>query len=233
MNTSPRVIVALDFPVVELARHFVGRLDPKLCRLKVGITLFTQEGPAFVEELMKQGFDVFLDLKFHDIPMQVAGACKVAAEIGVWMMNVHTLGGKEMMLAAHEAIATYSPRPILLGVTILTSSTEEDLIPVGIEHPIKSLVPQLAKLAQRSGLDGVVCSSQEALLLRETLDHSFILVTPGIRLPDDQADDQKRILTPKAAVRAGADYLVIGRPITQAADPIAVLEKINHEISES
>ena len=229
-NTS-RLIVALDFPAIEMAYQLVNQLDPKLCRLKVGNILFTQAGPAFVEDLMKLGFDVFLDLKYHDIPQTVAGACRAAADLGVWMVNVHVQGGRVMLEAAVEAIQAFNKRPLLIGVTILTSLQDEDLAPLGIQTSIDKLVPKMAHLAQEAGLDGVVCSSQEVRSLREELDSSFVLVTPGIRLPDDEAGDQKRILTPSAAIRAGSSYLVIGRPITQALDPLQVLQKIYAECS--
>lgn len=228
---NPRIIVALDFPTVELAYQLVRQLNPTLCRLKVANTLFTQAGPQFVEDLMAQGFEVFLDLKYHDIPQQVAGACRAAAELGVWMVNVHVQGGRAMLEAAVEAIHQFShPRPLLIGVTVLTSLQDEDLIPLGVNLSIDTLVPRMALMAKQAGLDGVVCSSQEAQILREKIDHSFVLVTPGIRLPDDDVQDQKRILTPRAAIQAGATYLVVGRPITQARHPLEVLEKIQSEI---
>lgn len=231
MNTnSPRLIVALDFPSVEMAYQLVKQLKPSLCRLKVGNILFTQAGPAFVEDLMKLGFEVFLDLKYHDIPQTVAGAVKAAAELGVWMVNVHIQGGQAMLEAASGALQSFNKRPLLMGVTILTSLQDEDLAPLGIQIPIEKLVPRMAEMAQQAGLDGVVCSSQEARILREQFDSSFVLVTPGIRLSRDEVGDQKRILTPIAAVQAGVSYLVIGRPITQAADPLKVLEKITSEI---
>ncbi len=229
--TSPRLIVALDFPVAELAYQLVQRLDPKLCRLKIGNILFTQAGPSLVEDLMNSGFDVFLDLKYHDIPQTVAGACRAAAELGAWMVNVHIQGGKRMLEAAVEAIQPFNHKPLLIGVTILTSLQDEDLAPLGVQTAIEKLVPRMALLAEQTGLDGVVCSSQEAAILREQLNLSFVLVTPGIRLEGDEAADQKRILTPSAAIRAGSSYLVVGRPITQARDPLKVLEQIHSEMA--
>ncbi len=232
MPHNPRIIVALDFPSVELAQRLVDQLNPSLCRLKVGNILFTQAGPRFVEGLMARGFEVFLDLKFHDIPQTVAGACKAAAELGVWMTNVHIQGGRAMLEAAVEALAPFKKRPLLLGVTLLTSLQNEDLAPLGIHLSIDQLVPQMAEMAKAVGLDGIVCSSQEAQALRQDLGPSFLLVTPGIRLSEEaEAGDQKRILTPTAALKAGSDYLVIGRPITQAKDPLKVLEKILAEIA--
>jgi orotidine-5'-phosphate decarboxylase len=224
------VIVALDFPQAKLALEFSARLDPALCRVKVGKELFTAAGPQLVEALVKRGFDVFLDLKFHDIPNTVAGACKAAASLGVWMVNVHTLGGQAMMRAAHEALVSSTHKPILIGVTILTSLSNNDIENIGLHGTIADNVSNLARAAQNCGLDGVVCSSQEAQMLRSQIAGEFILVTPGIRLAGTTSDDQSRVLTPVQALKAGADYLVIGRPITQAADPIATLNLINKEI---
>ncbi len=229
MNSKP-VIVALDFPHANAALDLASRLDPALCRVKVGKELFTAAGPAVVENLVKQGFDVFLDLKFHDIPNTVAAACKVGASLGVWMLNVHALGGEAMLLAARDAIDAGKHKPLLIGVTILTSLGDAELAAIGIEGTAEQNVLRLAKLARQCGLDGVVCSSREAQLLRRQIATPFALVTPGIRLADAQKDDQNRVLTPQEALRAGADYLVIGRPITQAADPVATLKKMMHDI---
>lgn len=225
---APHVIVALDFPAAQLAREFVKQLDPKLCRLKVGKTLFTSAGPQFVEELIELGFAVFLDLKFHDIPNTVAGACKAAAQLGVWMMNIHVQGGRRMMEAAVNELHKLpdNQRPILTGVTVLTSLANEDLQELGYSQPAKELVLQFATLAKQSGLDGVVCSSQEAALLRAQLGPDFVLVSPGIRPQGCDQQDQRRVMTPEQAMAAGVDYMVIGRPITQAVSPKAVLESI-------
>lgn len=225
------VIVALDFPQAKPALDLVARLDPAQCRVKVGKELFTAAGPQLVEGLVKRGFDVFLDLKFHDIPHTVAGACKAAASLGVWMINVHALGGEAMMRAAREAIDNAIHKPLLIGVTILTSLGDNEIKVVGLHGSAAENVLRLAQLARACGLDGVVCSSQEAQLLRKQIHAPFALVTPGIRLAGAQKDDQTRVLTPVDALRAGADYLVIGRPITQAADPLAALTMINTDIN--
>lgn len=226
-----RVIVALDYATGGEALAFAQRLDPARCRVKVGKELFTVAGPALVGQLVDRGFDVFLDLKYHDIPNTVAAACKAAAGLGVWMVNVHASGGRTMMTAAREALAGAAHRPKLIAVTVLTSMGAEDLREIGqIEEPAV-LVERLARLTADSGLDGVVCSAQEAQRLRLACGAGFCLVTPGIRLPDAAQDDQKRVVTPQLAVRNGADYLVVGRPITQAADPLAVLDRINTEIA--
>jgi len=234
--SDPRIIVALDYPQADQARAFVDRVRPDLCRLKVGKELFVAAGPAFVEELAARGFAVFLDLKFHDIPNTVAQACKAAARLGVWMLNVHASGGPRMMLAAREALEGLPglpPRPRLIAVTVLTSMGEEELRAIGIEASARQQVLRLASLAHDSGMDGVVCSAQEAPLLRPALGAEFLLVTPGIRPAGSAVGDQTRILTPAQAMRDGADYLVIGRPITQAPDPVAALEAIAREINSS
>lgn len=228
---DPKVIVALDFPKLSLAIDFVQTLDRKACRLKVGKELFALGGPQFVTQLIDQGFDVFLDLKYHDIPNTVAMACKAAAEMGVWMVNVHALGGRKMMMAAKAAIAECQHQPILIGVTILTSMEAEDLKEVGLSGTPQQNVLRLAKLAHASGLDGVVCSAQEAELLRAEHGQDFYLVTPGIRPKAAEVNDQKRIMTPEEAMIAGSSYLVIGRPITQAKAPLSVLQSINQSIA--
>ena len=228
---DPKIIVALDFPSAQPALNIVARLDPALCRVKVGKELFTAAGPALVETLVARGFGVFLDLKFHDIPNTVASACKAAARLGVWMMNVHASGGRAMMQAACGALAGEVQRPKLIAVTVLTSMGESDLADIGMQGSPGDVVLRLAHLAQSAGLDGVVCSAQEARALRTACGAGFKLVTPGIRLAEAKQDDQKRVMTPRAAMDAGADYLVIGRPITQAADPIAMLQHIRREIA--
>jgi orotidine-5'-phosphate decarboxylase len=230
--SDPKIIVALDFSTARQALELVGRLEPSMCRLKVGKELFTAAGPALLEEFMKRGFEVFLDLKFHDIPNTTAQACKAAAGLGVWMVNVHALGGRKMMEAAREAVAQAQAArpPKLIAVTVLTSMAKEDLIDIGIGDTPAEMVLRLAKLASDSGLDGVVCSAQEAGQLRSGFGEKFCLVTPGIRPAGTQVDDQSRIMTPLAALKAGSSYLVIGRPITQAADPLQVLLDINKEI---
>lgn len=228
---DPKIIVALDFPSDQEALTLTARLDPRQCRLKVGKEMFTRYGPALVEKLQHAGFSVFLDLKFHDIPNTVAGACRSAAELGVWMVNVHCLGGRKMMSEAAEALAKVRQPPLLIGVTILTSMGEEDIAEVGIGGPIAQRVLGLARLARDSGLNGIVCSPLEIEPVRAALGREFRLVTPGIRPAAAGSDDQKRIMTPARAVSAGASYLVIGRPITQAADPLQALQAINEEIA--
>lgn len=231
---DPKIIVALDYPEARAAQDMAARLDPALCRVKVGKELFTAAGPALVEALAARGFGVFLDLKFHDIPNTVAGACKAAARLGVWMMNVHASGGRAMLQAAREALAGGQTRPKLIAVTVLTSMGDTDLADIGMQGGSQDAVLRLARLAQAAGLDGVVCSAQEARALRAACGAGFNLVTPGIRPADGTPgalDDQKRVMTPRAAIDAGADYLVIGRPITQAADPVAMLQRIGKEIT--
>ena len=184
-----------------------------------------------VETLSKQGFDIFLDLKFHDIPNTVAGACKAAAQLGVWMLNVHASGGRAMMEAARKALGDAPDRPRLIAVTLLTSMGAREIEEVGILGDAPEAVRRLARLTQASGLDGVVCSAQEAAMLRAECGKDFCLVTPGIRPASASKDDQQRVMTLAAAVAAGADYLVIGRPVTQASDPVATLAAINSEIN--
>ena len=227
-----KIIVALDFNNSSQAVEFVDTLDPKLCRLKIGKELFTAAGPNLVETMIKKKFDVFLDLKFHDIPNTVANAVKVAADLGVWMLNVHISGGSTMMKSAKDAIISHGGcKPILIGVTVLTSISSVELSEIGIKNGLKDQVLQLAKLAYQSGLDGVVCSAEEAKLLRNSMPADFILVTPGIRREQDAVGDQKRVITPSQAIRNGSDYLVVGRPITQAASPSAALAAFNSEIA--
>jgi orotidine-5'-phosphate decarboxylase len=227
---DPKIIVALDYTAAQPALDMAARLDTSLCRVKVGKALFTAAGPALVEQLVRRGFGVFLDLKFHDIPNTVAEACQAAARLGVWMLNVHAAGGRAMMQAAREALAEGAQRPKLIAVTVLTSLGDADLAEIGLQGPADAAVTRLAGLARASGLDGVVCSAQEARALRAACGAGFDLVTPGIRPAQSSHDDQKRIMTPRAAMAAGADYLVIGRPITQAADPVAMLQQIQREI---
>ncbi|MEO8343646.1 MAG: orotidine-5'-phosphate decarboxylase [Gallionella sp.] len=227
---APKIIVALDYPNAAPALALADRLEPSLCRLKVGKELFTATGPAVLEKLMTRGFEIFLDLKFHDIPNTAAQACKAAASLGVWMVNVHALGGSKMLQAAREAIAHSEAQPKLIAVTLLTSMTQHDLSEIGINATPADMVLHLATLARDSGLDGVVCSAQEAALLRKHCGNEFCLVTPGIRPASASRDDQSRVMTPQAALHAGSSYLVIGRPITQAMDPLQALLDINREI---
>lgn len=228
---NSRVIVALDYADAKSAMALVDRLQPSACKLKVGKELFTAAGPAFVATIAQRGFDLFLDLKFHDIPNTVAQACRVASQLGVWMINVHALGGRGMMNAAREAIESAPRRPNLIAVTVLTSMAEPDLREVGIDASPLVEAMKLAELAAACGLDGVVCSAHEAAAIRDRLGSRFLRVTPGIRLPEDGAGDQKRVMTPLLAIESGASYLVIGRSVTRAADPLAVLARINREIA--
>lgn len=223
-----KVIVALDYDNQADALTFVDKIDPASCRLKVGKEMFTLFGPNFVNELHKRGFSVFLDLKFHDIPNTCSKAVRAAAEMGVWMVNVHASGGERMMTASREILEPYGKdRPLLIGVTVLTSMEQQDLAGIGLDVAPKDQVVRLATLTKNSGLDGVVCSAQEASMLKSELGREFKLVTPGIRPAGAAVGDQKRIMTPVDAIQAGSDYLVIGRPITQASDPAAVLAEIN------
>jgi len=228
--SDPKIIVALDYSDTKLALELAARLDPKLCRLKVGIELFTAAQSQLIEKLMHSGFDIFLDLKFHDIPNTASQACKVAASLGVWMTNVHALGGRKMLEAARDAISGYTRPPKLIAVTLLTSMEQEDLADLGISATPADLVLRLAKLASASGLDGVVCSAREAALLRQHCGDTFCLVTPGIRPLGAATNDQSRTMTPSAALAEGSNYLVIGRPITHAIDPLQALQGIIEEI---
>lgn len=230
VQSDPKIIVALDYADAASALALVARLDPRLCRLKIGKELFTVAGPQLVEQVQQRGFEVFLDLKFHDIPNTTAQACKAAANLGVWLVNVHASGGSRMMEAAREGLANFSRRPKLIAVTVLTSMAQADLAELGISVTPAEQVSRLAALTQASGLDGVVCSAQEAALLRRQAGDKFCLVTPGIRPADTNADDQSRIMTPRAALENGSSYLVIGRPITKAADPLLALQQISVEI---
>jgi orotidine-5'-phosphate decarboxylase len=233
MKGEPRVIVALDYAGAAAALALADRLHPSQCRLKIGKELFTAAGPALVETLATRGFPVFLDLKYHDIPTTVANACRAAATLGVWMLNVHALGGSAMMNAAREAVSFLTPRPKLVAVTLLTSMGDAELDEVGVAGGAPGAVVRLARLAQASGLDGVVASAQEAALLRRECGAGFSIVTPGIRPADAVRDDQQRVATPRAAIASGANYLVIGRPITRAPDPLAALQAINREVEEA
>ncbi|EAT13774.1 orotidine-5'-phosphate decarboxylase [Bermanella marisrubri] len=230
MSFKP-ILVALDYDRAEPALDLVSKLDASQCRLKIGKELFTSEGPALVEKVQSMGFDVFLDLKFHDIPNTCSKAVKAAAELGVWMVNVHASGGRRMMEASADALANYKNKPKLIAVTVLTSMERVDLSDIGLDVDPQEHVLRLAKLTQSSGLDGVVCSAQEAQMLKQSLGQDFQLVTPGIRPSFAQAGDQRRVMTPSDALKAGVDYMVIGRPITQAKDPLQALNLIQNEIT--
>jgi len=226
---EPRIIIALDFKDEAATMVLVDQLEPSLCRLKVGKELFVRCGPSIVKKLINKGFDVFLDLKFHDIPNTVAAACHAAADMGVWMVNVHASGGRKMMQFAREAIEKSEPKPLLIGVTILTSLTRQDITEVGLDIAPAEQVLRLATLAKDSGLDGVVCSPQEVAGLKQQVGQDFCLVTPGVRPKGVAAGDQQRVMTPSDALAAGSDYLVIGRPITANPDPIQALKDIINE----
>lgn len=229
---DPKIIVALDFPSQNPALALADQLDPAKCRLKVGKELFTRSGPDLVKALQSRGFDIFLDLKFHDIPNTTSAAVAAAAELGVWMVNVHASGGEKMMVACRERLESFgNDRPLLIAVTVLTSMSDEDLAGIGITSSAEAHVSRLATLTKNSGLDGVVCSAQEAPRLKAEQGSDFQLITPGIRPLTADKGDQQRIMTPVDALKAGSDYLVIGRPITQAPDPLAALEAIHAEVA--
>ncbi len=232
MKIDKPVIVALDFPNAETAMALAERLDPSLCRVKVGKELFTRSGPQLVRQLVAMGFDVFLDLKYHDIPNTVAGAVAAAADLGVWMVNVHASGGRAMMEAARKALPE-DGKTLLIAVTVLTSMGQEDLAEINVPVSPDEQVVALASLTRDSGLDGVVCSAKETTVLREKLGDDFLLVTPGIRPAGDSVNDQKRVMTPAQAIASGSNYLVIGRPVTQADDPTEKLRAIMAEIASA
>lgn len=228
--TDPRLIVALDFSSATEVFSLVDQFSPADCRLKVGKQLFAAQGPELVRQLVRRGFDVFLDLKFHDIPATVELACHAARDLGVWMVNVHALGGGAMLRAARAGVGEGNDRPVLIAVTVLTSMGDADLREVGVTGTADEAVLRLARLAQNNGMDGVVCSAQEAGMLRQALGAAFCLVTPGIRSEQLAMDDQQRTMTAAAACAAGAHYLVVGRPVTRSADPLAMLRQLQREI---
>jgi orotidine-5'-phosphate decarboxylase len=226
------IIIALDFNNEASVLQLLDQLDPASCRVKIGKELFTACGPELVRTVVERGFDVFLDLKYHDIPNTVASACRAAAELGVWMLNVHASGGLTMMQAARDALADYGEkRPLLIAVTVLTSLAREDLQQIGIDSNPEEQVSKLAFLTRQAGLDGVVCSAAETRLLRAQMPDDFCLVTPGIRRPEDAANDQKRVVGPSEAIKNGSTYLVVGRPVTQASDPAQALADFNSALT--
>lgn len=231
LTAEPKIIVALDFPQEAAALALVDRLDPARCRIKVGKEMFTRAGPVFVRRLVGLGYDVFLDLKFHDIPNTVAAACDAAADLGVWMMNLHASGGHRMMEAARERLMQRGDGPLLIAVTVLTSLDSADLEQIGCPGNPEGRVLQLASLTRDAGLDGIVCSPREALTVRQQIGDGFLLVTPGVRPASAAIGDQKRVMTPADAIAAGASFLVIGRPITAASDPMAALAAIEQDIA--
>lgn len=231
MTQQSLIFVALDYANAESAWPLIDKLSPQQCGLKVGKELFTSAGPDFVRELVQRGFKVFLDLKFHDIPNTVNKAVRAAAELGVWMVNVHASGGRRMLEAARDAVADMPNRPYVIAVTVLTSMSAEDLQEVGIDEPPAEHVLKLAQLTQAAGLDGVVCSAWEAEAIAATCGAGFLRVTPGIRPVGSEQGDQRRVMTPPEAAALGIEVLVIGRPITQAADPVAALSEIQASLT--
>jgi orotidine-5'-phosphate decarboxylase len=229
VNKSP-FIIALDFSSPKEALAIVEQLKSTGCRFKIGKELFTSAGPDFVRQLVEQGVDIFLDLKFHDIPNTVARACKIAANLGVWMLTVHASGGREMLMVARNALKEYDNPPLLIAVTILTSLKKEDLHTIGLHGSVEENVLNLARLAKACDVDGIVCSPQEIDLIRKNIDFSFQLITPGIRPVNTLADDQKRVMTPAEALQRGANYLVIGRPIIAALNPLQAFLDIQNSI---
>ena len=226
------IIIAMDFDTEESALALLDQLDPQKCRVKIGKELFTLAGPQFVRNVIGRGFDVFLDLKFHDIPNTVARASKVAADLGVWMLNVHASGGRAMMEETHKALSEYgNEKPLLIAVTILTSLADSDLQEIGFDRTASEQVSRLARLTRECGLDGVVCSAAEAAELRAQSGSEFLLVTPGIRRPEDAKGDQKRVIGPAEAIQLGSSYLVVGRPITRAENPLQALDEFNSAVA--
>jgi orotidine-5'-phosphate decarboxylase len=225
------LIIALDFAQPQQALALAKQLGAQRCYVKVGKELFTRSGASLVTQLVDLDFKVFLDLKYHDIPHTVAKACQAAAELGVWMLNVHALGGRDMLIAARDSLENYPQRPLLIAVTLLTSLGQEDLSGIGLHGSLQDNVLRLARLSKAAGLDGLVCSPQEIQLIRQNVDDNLLLVTPGIRPTSSIQDDQKRTMTPKQALQAGANYLVIGRPVIAASNPLQALTDIEAEIS--
>ncbi len=232
-DLGPRIIIALDYPNEASAWQLIDQLDAKMCRLKIGKEMFTRLGPDFVRKVINKGFDVFLDLKYHDIPNTVAAACEAGADLGVWMMNVHAAGGRKMMETAANRLAKLESRPLLIAVTILTSLSADEVAEIGYSGSPQENVSRFAALTESSGLDGVVCSPLEAGVLRGERSADFRLVTPGVRLATASMDDQTRVMTPGDAMRAGSDFLVVGRPITAAESPLDSLIAINAEVTSA
>ncbi len=225
-----KIIVALDFSDSSTALAFVDQLTPGTCRLKVGKELFMVGGPKLVENLVGRGFSIFLDLKFHDIPNTVAKACINASRLGVWMINVHAMGGSEMLDAARKSIPKESGSPLLIAVTALTSLDQSNLLDIGFSEQLDTVVLKLTQMAKKYNCDGVVCSASEAGFIRKKFGCDFLRITPGIRLPGDSLNEQKRVANPINAIREGASFLVIGRSITQSSNPMEIIDKINSEI---
>ncbi|WP_251979012.1 orotidine-5'-phosphate decarboxylase [Salinicola avicenniae] len=231
--TDSPLIIALDYPALAPALQLADALDPARCRVKIGKELFTRVGPAAIEAMHARGFEVFLDLKFHDIPNTVAGAVEAAADQGVWMVNVHAAGGRRMMEASAARLAQHNLRTHLIAVTVLTSMTDDELEEVGVASGALAQVERLATLTRDAGLDGVVCSARESARLRELCGNDFLKVTPGIRPATAEAGDQRRVMTPEAAMAAGSTHLVIGRAVTQAEKPMEALAAIERSLTLS
>lgn len=229
-HSQSKIILALDFADEKSMYQLVEQLQPSQCRLKVGKELFTRAGSDVVRQLVKRGFDVFLDLKYHDIPNTVARACLAAADLGVWMLNVHALGGQRMLAAARTALDNLKESPLLIAVTVLTSIDDGELAAIGINDTAHDAAVRLATLAHQEGADGVVCSAMEAAQMRRQFGAEFCLVTPGIRMHDDTHGDQRRVMSPLEAIQAGSHFLVMGRTITHAENPLQKLLEINKQI---
>ena len=227
-----KVIIALDYSNKKDTLNLVSKLDKSLCNLKVGYELFLSEGQSLIKELHKREFKIFLDLKLHDIPNTVKRAINVICDYGIWMTNVHVLGGKEMLASAKQVVKKESPETKLIGVTILTSLNDDLLKPLGFSNSVEETVYNFADLCHEAGLDGIVCSAGEAIHIRKKFLDNFLIVTPGIRLKNDTADDQKIVVTPVQAKNNGVSYIVVGRPVTMNSDPLSILKKINNEFNE-
>jgi orotidine-5'-phosphate decarboxylase len=231
MNIVPKLFIAIDQNDINKAKELIQKLAPEMCGIKVGKELFTACGPEIIQWIQEKGFKVFLDLKYHDIPNTVEKACFVASKMGVSILNVHALGGIDMMLAAKEGVDKSNNNPYLIAVTLLTSMDSNGLKDIGFTSTVNKQILNLAKIASQAKMDGIVCSAKDIINIKSELPESFLYVTPGIRLSSSTKDDQKRISTPLEAVKMGSNILVIGRPITQAKNPEAVLNEIMNEIS--
>lgn len=227
---NSKIIVALDFGSLSETEDFLKKVKGQNCRVKVGKELFTNEGPNVIKLIQQYGFEIFLDLKFHDIPNTVSRAIKASCNLGIWMVNVHASGGKQMLLAAREAVDSSSNKPILIAVTILTSYDNYSFQELGFKNNLLDQIAYLATLSENSGMDGIVCSANDIPSIKPLVKEKFQFVTPGIRLANSN-DDQKRVTTPEDAITQGSNYLVIGRPITSSEDPAALIEKINQKIN--
>ena len=229
MNDS-KVIVALDFSSLIETEFFLKKIKGQNCRLKVGKELFTSEGPNIIKLIQRYGFEIFLDLKFHDIPNTVSSAIKASCNFGVWMVNIHASGGKQMMLAAREAVDSSSHKPLLIAVTILTSFDKSSYQELGFKNDLQEQIAYLAIMSEKSGMDGIVCSANDISSIKPLVEDKFQFITPGIRI-ENSNDDQKRVTTPENAISNGSNYIVIGRPVTLSDDPATIIQKINQRIN--